>query len=111
MPEDNTIQTSCARTGKMAEADSGNRGPDGNTLERVRTLLIRNGIQGKLFVQAVRLRQGRGLLLKKGTSMDSTLIPVPSSTNELLTGVEDASPDSGSSPAPKFGSCLAPQSS
>lgn len=95
----------------MAEADSGNRGPDGNTLERVRTLLIRNGIQGKLFVQAVRLLQGRGLLLKKGTSMDSTLIPVPSSTNELLTGVEDASPDSGSSPAPKFGSCLAPQSS
>ena len=95
MPEDNTVQTSCARTGKMAEADSGNRGPDGNTLERVRTLLIRNGIQGKLFVQAVRLRQGRGLLLKKG----------------LLTGVEDASPDSGSSPAPKFGSCLAPQSS
>ena len=57
------------------------------------------------------LLQGRGLLLKKGTSMDSTLIPVPSSTNELLTGVEDASPDSGSSPAPKFGSCLAPQSS
>lgn len=60
--------------------ESSNQIPDGDTLERLRNLLTRNGIQEKLFVQVVELLQGRGLLLKKGTIVDSTLILTPSST-------------------------------
>lgn len=60
--------------------DSSNQVPDGDTLGRFRNLLIRNGIQEKLFAQVVRLLQERGLLLKKGTIVDSTLISAPTST-------------------------------
>jgi len=35
--------------------DSGNQVPDGDTLGRFRNLLIRNGLQEKLFAQVVRL--------------------------------------------------------
>jgi IS5 family transposase len=45
--------------------ESSNQVPDGDTLGRFRNLLIRNGIQEKLFVQVAKLLQGRGLLLKK----------------------------------------------
>ena len=60
--------------------DSSNQVPDGDTLERFRNLLIRNGIQEKLFAQVTGLLGERGLLLKKGTIVDSTLISAPSST-------------------------------
>jgi len=60
--------------------DSSNQVPDGDTLDRFRNLLIRNGIQEKLFAQVTELLQERGLLLKKGTIVDSTLISAPSST-------------------------------
>lgn len=60
--------------------DSSNQVPDGDTLGRFRNLLIRNGIQEKLFAQVTELLQERGLLLKKGTIVDSTLISAPSST-------------------------------
>lgn len=60
--------------------DSSSQVPDGDTLGRFRNLLIRNGIQEKLFAQVARLLQERGLLLKKGTIVDSTLISAPSST-------------------------------
>lgn len=43
-------------------------------------LLTHNGLQEKLFAQVVELLQERGLLLKKGTIMDSTLISAPTST-------------------------------
>jgi len=59
---------------------SSNQVPDGDTLGRSRNLLIRNGIQGRLFAQVTGLLQERGLLLKKGTIVDSTLISAPSST-------------------------------
>ena len=60
--------------------DSSNQVPDGDTLGRFRNMLIRNGIQEKLFVQVARPLQERGLLLKKGTIVDSTLISAPIST-------------------------------
>lgn len=60
--------------------DSSNQVPDGDTLGRFRNLLIRNGIQEKLFAQVAGLLQERGLLLKKGTIVDSTLISAPAST-------------------------------
>lgn len=60
--------------------DSSNQVPNGDTLGRFRNLLIKNGIQEKLFAQVIALLEERGLLLKKGTIVDSTLIEAPSST-------------------------------
>ena len=80
--------------------ESSNQVPDGDTLGRFRNLLLRSGLQAsflqqiyhlrnqlllqpaaeKLFAQVVYLLQERGLLLKKGTIVDSTLIAAPSST-------------------------------
>ena len=83
--------------------DSSNQVPDGDTLGRFRNLLIRNGLQEKLFRQVVELLQQRGLILKKGTIVDSTIIAAPSSTevtganthdvvmtSRLLTGDEES---------------------
>lgn len=60
--------------------DSSNQVPDGDTLGRFHNLLIKNGLQEKLFAQVVRLLTERGLILKKGTIVDSTIISAPSST-------------------------------
>ena len=60
--------------------ESSNQVPDGDTLGRFQNLLICNGIQEKLFAQVTKLLQERGLLLKTGTIVDSTLISAPSST-------------------------------
>jgi len=60
--------------------DSSNQVPDGDTLGRFRNLLIKNGLQEKLFAQVVRLLTERGLILKKGTIVDSTIISAPSAT-------------------------------
>ena len=60
--------------------ESSNQVPDGDTLGRFRNLLIRNNLQEKLFTQAVELLAQRGLILKKGTIVDSTFIESPSST-------------------------------
>ncbi len=60
--------------------DSSNQVPDGDTLGRFRNLLIRNGLQEKLFAQVVAALMDRGLILKKGIIVDSTIISAPSST-------------------------------
>lgn len=60
--------------------ESSNQVPDGDTLGRFRNLLIYNGLQEQLFAQVVKLLQQKGLLLKKGTIVDSTIIAAPSST-------------------------------
>ena len=60
--------------------ESSNQVPDGDTLGRFRNLLIKNGLQEKLFTQVVELLTERGLILKKGTIVDSTFIEAPSST-------------------------------
>ena len=60
--------------------DSSNQVPNGDTLGRFRNLLIQNEIQTLLFAQVVELLAQRGLILKKGTIVDSTIIEAPSST-------------------------------
>ena len=60
--------------------DSSNQVPDGDTLGRFRNLLIKNGLQEKLFSQVVAALMERCLILKKGTIVDSTIISTPSST-------------------------------
>ena len=60
--------------------ESSNQVPDGDTLGRFRNILMRNGIQQELFVQIVELLMQRGLILKRGTIVDSTFIEAPSST-------------------------------
>ena len=60
--------------------DSSNQVPDGDTIGRFRALLIEHGLQEKLFEQVVNLLSVQGLILKKGTIVDSTIIAAPSST-------------------------------
>ena len=60
--------------------ESSNQVPDGDTLGRFRNILMRNGIQQELFAQIVELLMQRGLILKRGTIVDSTFIEAPSST-------------------------------
>ena len=60
--------------------ESSNQVPDGDTIGRFRNLLIDNGIHEKFFALVVETLKKRGLLLKKGTIVDSTIIEAPSST-------------------------------
>lgn len=60
--------------------DSSNQVPNGDTVGRFRNLLVKNGLQEKLFAQAVALLTEREPTLKKGTIVDSTIISAPSST-------------------------------
>lgn len=60
--------------------DSSNQVPDGDTIGRFRNILIAGNLQEQLFAQVVELVTERGLMLKKGTIVDSALIEAPSST-------------------------------
>ena len=60
--------------------DSSNQVPDGDTIGRFRALLVEHGLQEKLFAQVVELLQAKGLILKKGSIVDSTILSAPSST-------------------------------
>ena len=60
--------------------ESSNQVPDGDTLGRFRHILEEHGIQQKLFAQVVQTLMDKGLILKKGTIVDSTIIAAPSST-------------------------------
>ena len=60
--------------------DSSNQVPNGDTLGRFRNLLIANGMQERFFQQVLSMLTERGLILKKGTIVDSTIITAPSST-------------------------------
>ena len=59
--------------------ESSNQVPDGDTLGRFRHILEEHGIQQKLFAQVVQTLIDKGLILKKGTIVDSTIIAAPSS--------------------------------
>jgi len=60
--------------------DSSNQVPDGDTIGRFRNLLIKHGLQEKIFAQVVEELTNRGLILKKGTIVDSVIVAAPSST-------------------------------
>ncbi|MBP0984850.1 MAG: transposase, partial [Oscillospiraceae bacterium] len=60
--------------------ESSNQIPDGDTLGRFRNLLVKNELQEKLFAQVVEQLTARGLIPKKGTIVDSTIIAAPTST-------------------------------
>lgn len=77
--------TSCEVIDSRAFSDfcgveSSNQVPDGDTIGRFRNILVRNGLEQKIFAQVVASLQKKGLLLKKGTIVDSTFIEAPSST-------------------------------
>lgn len=63
--------------------DSSNQVPDGDTLGRFRNQLMKHGLQQQLFAQVVTMLMERGLILKKGTIVDSTIIAAPSSTKNV----------------------------
>ena len=54
--------------------------PDGDTIGRFRNLLMEHDLQKKIFDAVLNLISERGLILKKGTIVDSTFIEAPSST-------------------------------
>lgn len=60
--------------------NSPDEGPDGDTIGRFRNLLNKYGLQQTIFETVVDLLLQRGLILKKGTIVDSTFIEAPSST-------------------------------
>lgn len=60
--------------------DSSNQVPDGDTIGRFRNILTKHGLQEKLFGDVVSLLESEGLMLRRGTIVDSTLIESPSST-------------------------------
>lgn len=59
--------------------NSSSQVPDGDTIGRFRNILMESGIQEQLFGQVFRLLIERGLILKKGTIVDSTIIAAPPS--------------------------------
>ena len=64
----------------FCEVESSNQIPDGDTIGRFRNLLIQNHIHEQFFAVVLKTLTDRGLILKKGTIVDSTIISAPSST-------------------------------
>lgn len=60
--------------------NSPNEVPNRDTIGRFRNILTRNGLQEKIFAEVVKILVSKGLILKKGTIVDSTFIESPSST-------------------------------
>jgi IS5 family transposase len=60
--------------------ESSNQVPDGDTIGKFRNLMIQSGLQEKLFAQVLTMLSSRGLLLKRGTIVDSSIFSAPSST-------------------------------
>jgi len=60
--------------------DSSNQVPDGDTIGRFRALLVKHGLQKKLFSQVVELLEAKVMILKKGTIVNSSIIAAVAST-------------------------------
>ena len=54
--------------------------PNGDTIGRFRNFLTEHSLQKMIFNEIVRILTEKGLILKKGTIVDSTFIEAPSST-------------------------------
>ena len=65
---------------EFCQVTSSNQVPNGDAVGRFRNILIKNQMQEKLFGDVVKRLKERGLMLMKGTIVDSTLIAAPSST-------------------------------
>ena len=64
----------------FCEVGSPDEVPDGDTIGRFRNILIKHDLQEKIFNIVLEQITNRGLILKKGTIVDSTFIEAPSST-------------------------------
>lgn len=64
----------------FCRVESGDDVPDGDTIGRFRNILVQHNLQERLFTQVLLLLGEKGLILKKGTIVDSTIIASPSST-------------------------------
>lgn len=51
--------------------------PNGDTIGRFRNILTDNGLQEKIFEEVLKILVSKGLILKKGTIVDSTFIESP----------------------------------
>ncbi len=65
---------------RFCGVESSNQIPDGDTIGRFRNILTKYGLQEQLFTDLVKRLKENGLILKKGTIVDSTLIAASSST-------------------------------
>ena len=65
---------------RFCGVESSNQIPDGDTIGRFRNILTKNGLQEQLFTDMVKRLKENGLILKKGTIVDSTLIAASPST-------------------------------
>lgn len=64
----------------FCQVDSSNQIPDGDTIGRFRNILEKHHLQEVLFEDVKARLKEKGLLLMKGTIVDSTLVAAPSST-------------------------------
>ena len=55
--------------------ESSNQIPDGDTIVRFLNLLVKNSIHEQFFMLVVKTLTDRGLILKKGTIVNSTIVP------------------------------------
>ena len=67
----------------MDTMESSSRIPDGGTLRWFHSLLEKRELQEKFFSQVVELLQEKGLMLKKGTIVNSAITKTPTSTRNL----------------------------
>lgn len=58
--------------------------PDGDTIGRFRKILTHNGLQEKIFAEAVEILTEKKLILKRGTIIDSMFIESPSVINKKV---------------------------
>ena len=61
----------------FCDVEASDQVPDGDTIGRFRNILVKHGLQEKLFAQVVILLTEHGSILKKGAIIDSTLITAP----------------------------------
>jgi IS5 family transposase len=69
--------------------------PDHTTLCRFRQRLVQEGLSARLFAEFEKQLQGRGLILKRGTMIDASLVETPHRPPSADGGREAVDPDAG----------------